>query len=332
MHHTNFPQRPSTDRMASAAALTTTSASLGSGRARREAENVTLRHGAADDAAFRGALPRTCGPTLRPGSKKARSSRSSTNSIAAYRPSRALHRHGDDRPRPFPVRPGNRHPSNRQFSTIPSFVDQFQVRDARRQRRSDEPNRSSHGRWRQLVRALHKQPARACRRRSCRKAAHRRRLALGNGDQVRLDAVMVANEHGARRPKPVTTSSATSRTSYFWRTAWIFSSSPSAAARCHRCEDRLADEGGNGVGTFGEDHLFQLVGAVLRELLFAHRAIGTAEVVGRFRVQDRRPRQVEGGCGRDEGRSVSRSSTPGAVIAGQRQMIFFFSGRPRMLL
>ena len=47
-------------------------------------------------------------------------------------------------------------------------------------------------------------------------------------------------------------------------------------------------------GPFGQDHLLELVGAVLRELLLAHGAVGAAEIIRRLGVQDRRARQVEG--------------------------------------
>ena len=59
-------------------------------------------------------------------------------------------------------------------------------------------------------------------------------------------------------------------------------------------EQRLADEGGDGIRPFGQDHLLQLAGAVLGEILLAHVQIGAAEVIGRLGVQDRCARQVEG--------------------------------------
>ena len=90
-------------------------------------------------------------------------------------------------------------------------------------------------------------------------------------------------------------------------------SSPSSLRRRHDAagaEHRLADEGGDGVRPFGQDHLLELVGAMLRELLLAHRTVGAAEIIGRFGVQDWRARQVERVVEELRARSGCRVITP----------------------
>src|SRR5690606_39687020 len=56
---------------------------------------------------------------------------------------------------------------------------------------------------------------------------------------------------------------------------------------------RFANEGGNRVGAFASDQLFELIYTVSNEISLAHRRIGAAEVVGRLGMEDAVKRQVE---------------------------------------
>ena len=118
-----------------------------------------------------------------------------------------------------------------------------------------------------------------------------------------------------RRPKPVTTSSAIKQNIVLGQ--HLLDGGPVAFGRRHDAagaEDGLADEGGDGFRSLGQDQLLQLGRAVLGEVLLALGRVLAAEVVGRFRVQDRRPRQVEGlveelqagqGAGHDAGAVIA---------------------------
>ena len=64
------------------------------------------------------------------------------------------------------------------------------------------------------------------------------------------------------------------------------------AARAHH---RLGEEGGDGVGTLGLDHLLQRVGHARGELLLALAGLVAAVVVRELGVLERRERQVEAG-------------------------------------
>ena len=119
--------------------------------------------------------------------------------------------------------------------------------------------------------------------------------ALGDGDQVGLDAVVVGAEHRAEPAEAGDDLVGDQQHVVFLQHRLDLL--PVAGRRRHDAagaEDRLADEGGDRVRPLGQDHLLELVGAVLRELLLAHRAVGAAEIIGRLGVQDRRARQVEG--------------------------------------
>ena len=145
--HRHSDQRlAKTASTASAVALTTMSASSRcQAERRREAEDVALRHGAADDAAFEQAL-------LRPAGRSSATRRKSGGRPCPPRtrppPSsrrRVPRRRSCARQRPWPARCGNRRRSRRRSS-------RDRVRRSARDwrplppRRSDAPNKSSHGR------------------------------------------------------------------------------------------------------------------------------------------------------------------------------------------
>src|SRR5690606_4572745 len=120
--------------------------------------------------------------------------------------------------------------------------------------------------------------------------------ALGNGDQVRLDTVQMA----------VQVSTETAETTYHLignqqdivLVQYRLDGAPVAFGRRYDTtgtQHRLTDEGRNGIRPFGEDHFFQLGGAVGREFLLAHAMLlrGAMVIIRRLGVQDTRHGQIK---------------------------------------
>ncbi len=117
---------------------------------------------------------------------------------------------------------------------------------------------------------------------------------LGNGDQVRLHPVVVRAEH---RPQTAKAGDDLIRDQQnVVLVQHLLHSGPIAFGRRHDApgaQNRLPDEGGDGVGTFAFDQRFQFAHQVRGELCFAHVCVGAAVVIGRVGVHHLCQRQVE---------------------------------------
>ncbi len=118
--------------------------------------------------------------------------------------------------------------------------------------------------------------------------------ALRDGDQIRPDAVVIGAEHRAEAPE--CGNHLVGHQQDVVPGEHGLDPLPIALRRGHDStgsQDGLGDERGHRVRPFGQDHLFQLFSAILRELLLAHRPVRAAKIVRRLGVQNRRARQVE---------------------------------------
>ncbi len=143
--------------------------------------------------------------------------------------------------------------------------------------------------------------------------------ALGDGDEVGLEAVVVGAEHRAQ------TSEAGHHLVGDQHDVVLGEHGldllPIAGRRRHDAagaEHRLADEGGHGVGALVHDQRIELVGQMLRKLLLAHRAVLAAVVVGRMGVEDRRARQIEGVVEELQARERARHHARAVIAAPAR--------------
>ena len=135
--------------------------------------------------------------------------------------------------------------------------------------------------------------------------------AFGDGDDIRLQAIMLRAEHGAKATKTGDDFINDQQDIVFAQHG--LNGLPIASWWRHNptgAQHGLTDEGGYGIRAFLLDEGIKIVRALLDEIRFGHRQVVPAEIVRRVRMHNIRAAADRTGCGRSQGRSGSRSSGP----------------------
>ena len=157
----------------------------------------------------------------------------------------------------------------------------------------------------------------------------RRGQALGNGDQVRLHFVVLRTEVHAQPAETADHFIGNQQDVVLIEHLADFS--PVAFWRWHDTAGAqywFTDHRGNGIRTFGENHFFEFLCAVNRELLLAHRVIFATVVDRRNGVFDALQRQVEVGVEhRQAGHRTGCNARPVIATVTRDHLLLLFAAK-----